>query len=355
MKTTGDLHPQDHADFRHLTGLDILRLLLCGAVVWQHFVDPRPSSGPLAVIGFFVLSGFLSGYTLQNKPFDAMKFFEGKTRRLLPTLVSTTLLALVLLTFDPAFPSPIHALGHVRARLVAGQFSLFSIIDVINLPAWYMYVEIVCVVLLPCILFARRTKWGFQLLFTLFLGAAALRYSQIPWSAPFGNGFYYELGCHLWQFLAGMACSFLAGRTWPRWLRITIPALFLIMLAASMILLQEKDLNYLNYTLPFDITVTCLFVLLIPLLANRRFSYVKKSGAIVSHASIAWAASLTYGIYLLHVPVFRFLEHLHPDTWLFPGETACLALAATVLLAIANRRWWENRWIRPSTGSASTC
>ena len=353
--------PSVNADFRHLTGLDILRLLLCGAVVYYHFLLPRPSSGPVAVIGFFVLSGFLSAYSLAGKSLDVQRFYANKARRLLPTFVSSMTLAIILtilrLLTDPAFPTLHHAFGSVWKLMEAGHFSYLHIVNIFNTPAWYMYGEAACVALFPFFFAALGKRSAFIILFLFFLGVAALQFTKIPWATPFGGGLYFDPLCRLWQFMAGMACFSLIDVYWPRLLRIALPTFFLTVLTAALILLQENDLHYINYTFPFDLCVTCLYVLLIPVLARMEFPKLKNRGGAISRAGLAKAASLTYGIYLIHVPVLHFLEHLHPNIWFFPGETACLAVAATILLAIVNKRWWENRWICPQGGiaSASRC
>lgn len=332
---------------RHSSHLDLLRILLCAAVVYYHYMNPRPAVGTFAVIGFFVLAGFLSAYTLGGKELDISSFFSNKARRFLPTLFSTTVLAVGLVVslffLNPQFPTWQHGAGALKNFLVAKHFSLASFIEAINTPAWYIRCELLYIALLPFFLAAFKSKIAFRLLFAVFFSAALIQFSQIEWCTPFGGGLHFSISCRVWQFLAGMGACALTRVAFPHWFRI-----FIIGVAAALFLvltcLSQDTIHFINFTLPHDIVITGLFVLLIPMLLQMDVER-PSAGSTPWRKQLMWGASLTFGVYLIHSPVFLFLEAIHPEPILFSLENQVFALIITLGLAWLNLIWWENRWV----------
>ncbi len=322
----------------HLAGLDALRLLLCAGVVFYHYIYPRPSSGPLAVIGFFVLSGYLCARSLRNNSFDNLRFFRSKARRLLPTLLSSTLFAAAVLAFRTA-TTPDASFTALWKQWTLAHYSLHGFIEIVNIPAWYMQGEILCLALTPLLWAAMSRKTSAICLFLLLFSTALVRFLQIPWAAPFGEGLYFDPLCRVWQFMAGMLCARFGCGTFPGLIRAILLILYAGLYAASLVLPQDAGLHFINYTLPFDVCVTILYVLLIPVLAEMHPTRFSSSG----RAILAYAASLTYGVYLFHVPVFLLLRHIHPNGRLIPFESDFLSVAAVIFIAAVNKKWCEKR------------
>lgn len=329
------------------TGIDILRLLLCAAVVFYHYIYPRPSCGPVAVIGFFVLSGFLCAYGLSERRFDSTVFFRAKARRLLPTLLTSTAFAVVALGYRTA-TAPELSLLSLWETWGKADFSLHGLIEIVNIPTWYMQGEILCLVLVPLLGAAAVKRSVFAALFFVFWGVACIRFIQIPWASPFGDGLYFSPLCRIWQFMLGMACFKLMRFDIPRLVRIAACALFVLLYTASFVLLQDKDIHFINYTLPFDIFTALLYALLIPVLAKAKLTGLPPN----VRRKISYAASLTYGIYLFHVPVFLLLRHIHPNGWLIPYEADYCSVFIVILIAAADQKLW--RKLLPKKKDAET-
>ncbi len=317
-------------------GIDILRLLLCAAVVFYHYVYPRPSCGPVAVIGFFVLSGFLCAYGLSRRGFDNRAFYRNKARRLLPTLLTSTVFAVAALGYRTA-TSPDLSLLSLWETWQHAEFSLYGLIEIINIPTWYMQGEILCLILVPMLGEAMGKKSVFAGLFLIFFSVTVIQFAQIPWAAPFGNGLYFSPLCRVWQFMLGMACYGLMRLKIPVVAGGTIIALFAMLYIASTVLLQDKDLHFINYTLPFDILVALLYALLIPALAKVKCTTLSP----MLCRKLSYAATLTYGIYLFHVPVFLLFRHIHPNGWLISYEADYCSIFLVILIAAADQKLWH--------------
>lgn len=139
--------------------LDLFRIILCLGVVVYHYTPERPSSGPLMVNGFLVMSGFLIGCSfLRNNVFDVSKFYAGKARRLLPMLFVVAVMSVV-------------CYGQGKGYIVNGLYGKMTLVDfakVYNVPLWYIVVE--CALLLAVPMFYWLYKSG-KLIFMCILMA----------------------------------------------------------------------------------------------------------------------------------------------------------------------------------------
>lgn len=318
------------------SGIDILRILLCAAVVFYHYVYPRPSCGPVAVIGFFVLSGFLCAHGLSHHRFDNISFYRSKAHRLLPTLLTSTAFAIVALGYRTATSSDL-SLHSLWTTWQHHAFSLHGLIEIINIPTWYMQGEILCLILVPLLGAAMGRRSIFTALFLVFFGTAVIQFAQIPWASPFGDGLYFSPLCRIWQFMLGMACYKLMRVKIPASVIFTVITLFALLYISSFVLLQDKDIHFINYTLPFDVLVAMLYSLLIPALAGMECRVLTPK----MRCRLTYAASLTYGIYLFHVPVFLLFRHIHPNGWLIPYEADYCSVFLVIMVAFADQKLWH--------------
>lgn len=325
---------------QHMEALEVLRIALCIGIVLYHYYCVDTISGQFAVTGFFVLSGFLLAHSLRFKPLEPSHFYAAKARRLLPTLAASLVLGLVAFFLKIATSAqPAETFASVRAELASRGFSLFSIISHVNVPAWYMAVEITFLIALPLLLSLQRMKYGLTLaLFILFACGSFYTY-QSP-----GYGYFAPIS-HLWQILAGMLCYRLFCRERPQWLCRGLLVLGILLIGASLVIPAHAIFAFGN-KVPFCAGTTALFVVLVPLAANAHFPLLRGAGVM---RIMGLASALTYGVYLFHWSVYRLVRK---GMFYFTGEdsvflSGLLAVLATLAIAVANKIWWEDKW-RPS-------
>lgn len=232
--------------------LDFIRIVFCLMVVCEHYLVPAPPSGAIAVIGFCVMSGFWIGPLLERKELDVVSFYRGKARRLLPLLGLALLSGFVLAV---VFSYHVRNMAHWNV-FSHTDFSILKIMYFYDVPAWYMNCELMFLLLVPFFYALCRANilWYAAVLAFLFLTAFAL-YSHVPEGIPRGGGLYYSPLARMWQFMAGV----LAYRM-IRWK---------VLAGAYFFSFRE---------------------------GNRMFRVEKW---------LAYGSSLTYGIFLFHVPVLN--------------------------------------------------
>lgn len=282
--------------------LDVLRTFLCIGVLVYHYTPERPSSGPMCVDGFFVLSGYLLAAAFTRMKacggMDVCAFYQSKSRRLLPTLVMSLLFGLLYhaIKGNPLLPS-----------WQGSEFRMVVFVEYYNVPAWYMISEIAFLSLAPFLFFIYMQ--GKKAVVALFFGTAAFAawlYCNVPFAAPFGAGLYFEPQVRLWQFVGGILAYALFQHVQMRpWMKVATYALFAfatVLLAVLALVKQSATLHNMNYTFCFDAVMVLIFMVLIPGLAK-----LKQVRGVYLGNLFAFLASLTYPIYLYHVPVYRYV------------------------------------------------
>lgn len=281
---------------------DILRIILCAGVVIYHYTPERPSTGPLMVTGFLILSGFLLGLMFQRvKELECASFYRHKVQRFIPLMVVALLIAVVdkALTDIPLLPD------WNKWKWI--NFSICDFLEYYNVPLWYMVTECSMLLAAPFFFFVSRARWGLECLGAVMLGITAVMFSQVESGTSFAHGLYFSPLARCWQFIAGLCAARWYVRlgmdtrpagTGVKLLTGVLGAVFLSATVAFVILKQEADLNYWNYSLNFELLATLLYVLFIPGLFAIKCSVSERTGK-----WIAYAAVLTYPVYLIHVPV----------------------------------------------------
>ena len=279
--------------------LDFIRIVFCLMVVCEHYLVPAPPSGAIAVIGFCVMSGFWIGPLLERKELDVVSFYRGKARRLLPLLGLALLSGFVLAV---VFSYHVRNMAHWNV-FSHTDFSILKIMYFYDVPAWYMNCELMFLLLVPFFYALCRANilWYAAVLAFLFLTAFAL-YSHVPEGIPRGGGLYYSPLARMWQFMAGV----LAYRM-IRWkvLAGAFPVLFLVFLVGSAIsvCLSQQELHYYEDSFPFQVMAALFYMALLP--SAYFFSFREGNRMFRVEKWLAYGSSLTYGIFLFHVPVLN--------------------------------------------------
>lgn len=279
--------------------LDFIRIIFCLMVVGEHYLVPSPPSGAIAVIGFCVMSGFWIGPLLERKELDVVSFYRGKAGRLLPLLGLALLFGFILAV---VFSYHVRNMAHWNV-FSHTDFSILKIMYFYDVPAWYMNSELMFLLLVPFFYALCRANvlWYAAVFAFLFLVAFTL-YSHVPEGVPRGGGLYYSPLARMWQFMAGVLAYRLI-----RWkvLAGAFPVLFLVFLAGSAISmgLSQKELHYYEDSFPFQVMAALFYIMLLP--SAYSFSFYKGNGFSRVEKWLAYGSSLTYGIFLFHVPVLN--------------------------------------------------
>lgn len=322
--------------------LDLFRIILCLGVVVYHYTPERPSSGPLMVNGFLVMSGFLIGCSfLRNNVFDVSKFYAGKTRRLLPMLFVVVVMSLAC-----------YGLG--KGYIVNGLYGKMTLVDfamVYNVPLWYIVVE--CALLLAVPMFYWLYKSG-KLVFMCILMACYtwFMFNGVPEKSMFAEGLYFSPLARCWQFVLGIVSATVFLKTPSVWLKKSIEnrfstwglfAFFCIIAGIFMVIKQSTDLTLWNYTFCFDLLTSLLFAVLIP----KLYLYRADCGKRISSAT-SYLAKLTYPMFLVHVLVYKVFLNL-TERYVGHGYNCfivTLSVVGSIILAaflLAADSWWSRR------------
>lgn len=342
---------------------NLLRLLMASSVAVSHYRAitggdgwTLPSiSSTVAVQAFFVISGWIvTASYLSSRSMSA--FYVRRFARLVPLYVVVVLLqaAIVLAMVPGARDVSRDVIGYLAANLAFANFlrpSLLGFLDgapvqAINPSLWTLKIEVMYYASVPLwVMLARRFGW--KGLLSIFVLSTLYVHLVTPVSGELAK----QLPGQMRFFVAGMACRELFARRHaiasrlPAWtsgaagrVAVTVTALCALALAqwfdesASMAFLQP--------------VWVALFV----------------AAAAQTLPSIATLPDISYGVYLLHAPLFQFSRALD---WL-PGGAAGFAVgfAACVVLATvaayvvekpairAGHRWSQRLGTaRPATGS----
>ena len=265
-----------------MLGLDALRAAAVLAVMMAHagdLLDSQPAPGPRlhflgesGVNAFFALSGFLVGGIALREIHHRRDVWRFWVRRWLRTLPAAVAVALLLTpVVRPSWVELITTLTFTRF-LTEGLYGAF-------LPHfWSLAVEEWAYLLLPGLVLAVGRRDPLPWLALGWLGLAAAR-NQLAW----------------------------AGATGIAVLHLAPP-----MLAAQGSLLPA------------------LFAATIPALAAWRPTGARWLWRLVLHV-----ADISYGLYLVHLPLFVLVPQL------ISGPPLLMALVATWIAALALRRWIE--------------
>ena len=326
--------------------LDGLRGVAALAIVARHSPDQSighvfPGSY-LAVDLFFALSGFVLAHNYIHRferGLSLSRFMQLRVIRLYPLYVLGSAIGAlaICLGANGAGPSPFRWVSSILAALlfvpVAGPFAvderwMFPFDD----PSWSLFFELIANALLGLVALRLTTRSLILscLLFALPLIAADLWFGSLDlgWQAP---GFCGGLARVLFSFFAGILINRLHadGRLRVR-LDPSIP------LAATMVIFAVPAVG--SARIAFDAVAA---ILLLPLIVtcsldNDRDHELSRVFKILGVAS--------YGIYVLHRPLYALLDLAFPGRVTDFGKTATIAvMAAAFGLAL----WLDRSFDRP--------
>jgi peptidoglycan/LPS O-acetylase OafA/YrhL len=332
--------------------------------------------GHLAVDFFFLLSGFILAYTYLAADGSARggkrAFWVARIARIYPLYLLGLLLGM-----EPYLVSG-HRLFGVGTSAVASLFLLQAWIPSTlgwNQPAWSLSVEAFFYLLFPLLLplaahLSRRGLWrvvvGAWAVFAaiiLVLYLLGLHYATLWW---WGDFVRYNPLVSLPEFIVGMTLGLLFVRSdgvsgLHRWsdrglnraIAVVATLLLALLLIASATRYSTGDLDSMAvFALPFLAT-------LIGLLAFGR-GVISRA---LAHPRMLWLGEISYGVYIVHWPVWFLLSalavsglHLSVNSpvlfLVYLALTPIVAGVSFVYLERPARRFIRDRWSSPKVVSA---
>lgn len=339
--TTGaTAHPSYRPD------IDGLRAVAVLSVVGFHSAPTWCRGGFVGVDVFFVISGFLiSTIIFQNirvGAFSYLDFYTRRIRRIFPALLVVLIACLAFACYE-MFTTELVALAKqvvAGAAFVAniamwretGYFNTASALKPL-LHLWSLGVEEQYYIVWPLLVAAlyRRTHRILAIVVTLLLGSFAVNVALVDGHAA--ASFYLPFS-RFWELMVGSLLAHMAlqtpARPLPDWLRESLAAAGLALIAASIMLLHQ-DLHFPGWW-ALAPTIGTLFVILAGPAAwlNQR---------VLASRPLVFCGLISYPLYLWHWPLLSFLR-IHQGSE--PSRPlVAAAVVASLLLAWSTYRWIE--------------
>ena len=311
--------------------LNLVRLLLASVVLYSHAVGLSGAGngiawqgqglGEWAVVGFFVLSGFL--ITGSRERSDGGRYLLNRVVRIFPGYLLVQ--AFVVLLLAPAaqvvntgglggyLGTPVTPLNYMFSNLllrissygIGTTLAGLPVADTWNGSLWSLYIEFWCYIVIGVFLswkLPRTRAWPTVLLFVL----SAATHVAVSSTGPYNNSEFVTLVSMLPYFLGGAVVYKLRDHLPMR----ALPALACTVAAVALIVWSNQ----------FGAQ-----------LASPLIAYVVLwLGAVLPSPSLVKIHDISYGVYIFHFPVIQFLVLLGLHRHGF-----ALLLLVTVLLTVA--------------------
>jgi peptidoglycan/LPS O-acetylase OafA/YrhL len=342
---------RDVSAFLDAARLTAALIVVAGHTEWSFAPGYMPfiRTGHLATLAvgvFFVLSGFVISYAVDQKETTARRYFVNRAARVYSVALPALMLTLLLDTFGrylvPEVLGPLTLLSFSK-DVIKDLFSLtflngaweWNLRPGTNTPFWSLSYEV-----------------PYYIIFGLwFFGRAACRTASITLLVLLGP--YIAILFVLW--LLGVGCYHLTRIVWLT----SAQARALLGFSLFLLSLAPYFATPFSEWSPFGGGAIGLFQFF---LAGIPFAgcIVGVSFAGLSLGSLApfirWAAGATFTLYLVHFPLGKFISALAPSDWPIAvrwfGIFTCLILACFFLAQFTERRkdWWRPVFDQAFTG-----
>lgn len=326
---------------RNTDHLTFTRFVAAIVVVIFHFgMETEPFSwesirfifenGRIGVSYFFVLSGFVMMLAYGNKEKVRVAYFISRFARIFPLYwLSIALLIAVyeLLGRNYFFKEII--LQTVGLHSFFPKFSL-----IFNYPSWSITVELFFYSLFPLILSFTKgagvKKIG-VIAFVSFVITQALSVANVSNSFLSDNFVNFHPFMHLNEFFIGVVFGklFISANSSPK--HVTIK--YLVTLAVIVILLKFK-LPMVNYRNGFLAPLMGIFIYYL----SFEQGVISK---ILRNRVLEFLGEISYGIYILQVPAFYFVNYLLKDN-LSPAQLIYVYLLVLIAICSLTFILWES-------------
>ncbi|UFH57309.1 acyltransferase [Spirosoma sp. KNUC1025] len=314
---------------------------------------------PALVSYFFLLSGFIlvistaSGTGAFNR-ISRRQFWINRFARIYPLYLFAFLATSFLDYFTNTILLPWGLVTYIpEVTLTHAWVSAW--VPTSNYPSWSISVEVVFYLLFPSLLNWLISKRSSGIIFFACLSWVV---NQLIYAYCFNDGMpanvclYFPL-LHLSTFIGGVCTGILTVRHWQilntRHSANIILGIFLIFLALAMYLIgiQHPLMNYYH-----DGLLAPLFIALILFLATQHGALARW----LSHPKFIYLGEISYGIYLLQIPVGKALSvinshYLHLKPWQYaPVYISALLLISSFCYELIETpaRSFIRRWFSPA-------
>ena len=330
----------------HLAPLDGLRAIAVAAVMAFHTGAGWAVGGFLGVDVFFVLSGFLITVLLLKEwqrrgTVSLRRFYARRALRLLPAVV---LLCAFLLIVGPVGTGV--AARDALWKAVAGTMfyfqnwqQAFHLIPILQLTdhTWSLAIEEQFYLVWPTLLigalfWARRTgrdPMRAALILALTLAAVSAVLKIVMWSGVSSQArIYYGTDTRADSLLLGAALGIAYANGWLEKLRRALPALAPL---AMLIIVVTFGLAHDNSARIYQGGLTAFALVCTVLIGGIALEPAGPVGRLLALAPLVWLGRISYGIYLWHWPVYRYLHEARLGlSW---GPTQLVRIAVTLAAA----------------------
>lgn len=331
----------DRLDIQALRGIAVLLVLA------HHAKVPLVHGGYLGVDIFFVLSGFLItalvARDINAGVFSFARFYWRRAWRLLPAAYATIALCIAaaptLLTsyemrdFVAQVWGAITFSANIVLWLQTGYFERAAELKPL-LHVWSLSIEEQYYLLLPALLyFVCRTKW---LTVAAVISAASLTACFVV-SAQSAAAAFYWLPTRAWEMSMGSVAALCAAAVQSFALR--GKRYFALLGPLGLVAIAAVTLFPLSKVHPgIDAVVACAATVAIVL-----FPSVWLTRGALAHAA-AWVGDRSYSLYLVHWPIFAFLNIANAGGGGVAWRIRVAAIIASIGLAYVMHRFIEQRF-----------
>lgn len=320
--------------------LDGLRAVAIIMVVLFHARAPFAPGGFIGVDLFFVLSGYLITSLLLAEHdatgrIDLARFYVRRLLRLTPALFA--MLAVYVLVAPLVWPGVAHWWHAVVAALYLADYgaAFWGVPEFVG-PAWSLSVEEHFYLLWPLalLLLVRRGRSLARVLAIAYVLSVLWRLACVL-DGQGWNAVYLRFDTRLSGLIVGAWLATVrrdqAGLAMLRWF---LPGLWLPVLALAFACWHFRWGQIGSITWGLVLAEWSALALLV---AIDRGGPV---AALLSRAPIVWLGKLSYGVYLWHYPVIRYLREILP--W---HEALLIGMSVSIALAAAPY-WTVEAWAR---------
>ena len=311
-------------DIQSLRGYAILSVLLF------HARMPFFPGGYLGVDIFFVISGFLITNLIfrqiQNKTFSFREFYFRRAKRLLPaaytTFIFTALAATVLLTSQELVDFSHQLIGAVTftANMVLWrQGTYFGVESDLKplLHIWSLSIEEQYYFLLPVVLVFTPKKYWFRLIISSLI--LSLLVCFVFYQIQAGTAFYL-FPARAWELCIGSLGVFFFRND-------VVIKISRILFVPAIVTIVYVTMNPFGGMHPgADSLLACVGTLII-ILSNSQQLFSNLLGKVLS-----WLGDMSYSLYLVHWPIFAFVNNVWMDDAQVPLSVRLFCIAISIVL-----------------------
>lgn len=288
---------------KHLNGLTATRGFAASMIVIFHFglnvfpfseLQPFFAKGNMAVSYFFTLSGFIMCYTYFNQQIGYVDYVKRRLARIGPLYWFAILLSIPIVLQETG----------LAMKLILNLFFLQAYFPgyalSVNSPGWSLSVEFCFYLLFPFLLWLykinqRKFVFGSVLFFVLsqiiHLFLVDRNISGDMW---WHELIYYNPIGHLNAFVLGMTGYYFMNLIVARNIKLHVLGVLVLIILSLMYLPYSKHNGLLSP----------LFLLLI-------IGIAVKSKTVLNVRPLVWLGEISYGIYILQMPVNYFTAKLN--------------------------------------------